>query len=291
MAEVGFIGLGLMGEGMARRLLGAGRSLVVWNRSTDKSAALLKESPSVRVASTPAEVVASCDLIYCMLSTPEAVQSVYEMEEGILSAVRPGKAIVDCATLSEDDMIRLEAQVKEKGGTFLEAPVSGSKGPAASGQLVFLCGGDEQLFSSCASDLDAMGKAKFFFGKAGAGTRMKLIVNMIMGSMMSAFGEGLSLCDAAGLDGSKLLEVLDLGALANPMFKLKGPKMLSSEYAPNFPLKHAEKDMRLAMEFGKKAGIDLPVASAADAAMRKSMEAGHADDDFSAVIEAQKKGT
>lgn len=181
MDSIGFIGLGLMGEGMARRLLGHGRSLVVWNRSREKSDALKSEaSDKVQIAATPAAVVAACDLVYCMLSTPDAVKSVYEMDDGILDGICAGKCIVDCATLAEEDMERLSEQVTEKGGRFLEAPVSGSKGPAAQGQLIFLCSGDEELFVSCAQDLDAMGKAKFFFGAVGAGTRMKLVVNMVM---------------------------------------------------------------------------------------------------------------
>jgi len=279
-----------MGEGMARRLLGGGRSLVVWNRSAEKSEALKAESPEkVEVVATPAAVLAACDLVYCMLSTPDVCKSVYEMEGGVLAGVTEGKCIVDCATLAEEDMQRLSGQVVAKGGRFLEAPVSGSKGPAAQGQLIFLCGGDEALFTSCADDLDVMGKAKFFFGAVGQGTRMKLVVNMVMGSMMSAFGEGLSLCDAVGLDGAQLLQVLDLGVMANPMFKLKGPKMLASDHAANFPLKHAEKDMRLAVAMGQAHGIELPVASTADTSMKKAIDAGHGDKDFSAVVEGQKK--
>ena len=131
----------------------------------------------------------ACDLVYVMLSTPEAVKAVYEMDGGVLAGVGAGKCIVDCATLAPEDMIRLSEQVTSKGGRFLEAPVSGSKGPAAAGALIFLAGGDEALYADCAADFDAMGKAKFHFGAVGAGTRMKLVVNMLMGSMMCAFGE------------------------------------------------------------------------------------------------------
>lgn len=214
--RIGFIGLGLMGEGMSRRLVTAGgRSLCVWNRSPAKSEALTAElgADKVVVASTPSEVVSSCDIVYCMLSTPSAVKAVYEMEDGVLAGVSASTCIIDCATLCETDMHRLSAQVAERGGRFLEAPVSGSKGPAAAGQLIFLAAGDEALYASVASDLDAMGKAKFFFGEVGKGTRMKLVVNMVMGSMMAAFGEGISLADASGLDPTQLLQVLDLGVM------------------------------------------------------------------------------
>ena len=182
MGDIGFIGLGIMGDGMARRLVNtAGRNLLVWNRSADKSTALVQEvgADRVKVAPDPASVIEACSIVYVMLSTPDAVRSVYNMDRGILAGVSKGKAIIDCATLAVEDMEHLAREVGERGGTFLEAPVSGSKGPAVAGQLIFLTGGDESLYTSVAADLDAMGKAKFFLGTVGAGTRMKLCVNMV----------------------------------------------------------------------------------------------------------------
>lgn len=227
-----------------------------------------------------------------------------------------------------------------KGGRFLEAPVSGSKGPAANGQLIFLAGGDKALYDTVAPELDAMGKKSFHFGEVGAGTKMKLVVNMVMGTMMCAFGEGLHLCTEQGLDASQLLEVrplpaapgpgarpngrragpaassspqrcprlswpsiapgvspaqpvaaqvLELGAIANPMFKLKGPKMLQGDHAPNFPLQHAHKDMRLAVAAGEAVGLGMPVSAAAESAMKRARDEGHGELDFSAVYEGQKK--
>ena len=135
---VGFIGLGHMGEGMARRLLShGGRKLIVWNRSAGKSKALETEAAGkVQVAASPADVVRGATIIFVMLSTPDAVKEVYEMEGGILSGMSAGKKLVDCATLAVADMERLSSQVLAKGGRFLEAPVSGSKVPAATGQLI-----------------------------------------------------------------------------------------------------------------------------------------------------------
>ena len=178
---VGFIGLGHMGEGMARRLLShGGRKLIVWNRSAGKSKALeTEQAGKVQVAASPADVVKGATIIFVMLSTPDAVKEVYEMEGGILSGMSAGKKIVDCATLAVADMERVSSQVLAKGGRFIEAPVSGSKVPAATGQLIFLCGGDEALYGEVAKDLDAMGKAKFFFGAVGAGTKVKLAVKTV----------------------------------------------------------------------------------------------------------------
>ena len=287
---VGFIGLGHMGEGMARRLLSHGnRKLVVWNRSAAKSKQLETEgNGKVTVVATPAAVLKAATITYVMLSTPEAARAVYSMEGGILGGVSAGKKIIDCATLAVEDMEWIAAAVTAKGGRFLEAPVSGSKVPAATGQLIFLAGGEEALYKEVAPDLDAMGKAKFFFGPVGSGTKVKLAVNMVMGTFLATLGEGLSLTAAAGIEPKLLLEVLDLGVMSCPLYKLKGPKMLASDYAPHFPLKHAEKDVKLAIGLATKVGLGLPVAEAVDQSMMRAMAIGLGDNDFAATYETQK---
>ena len=172
----------VVGEGMANNLLKSGRDLAVWNRTDSKSTSFAEPwGERCVVCESPAEVFDKCSLVYCMLSTPEACKAVYEMEKGVIAGVKAGKSVVDCATLAAEDQQRMSIQVKERGGRFLEAPVSGSKGPAATGQLIFLCAGDEELFKEIKQDLDAMGKASLFLGESGAGARMKLAVNMVMG--------------------------------------------------------------------------------------------------------------
>jgi len=296
--------LGIMGDGMTRRLLQSGRRLVVWNRSVEKSERLQSEygTEAVVVASSAREVVESCELTYAMLSDQPASEAVYhDPAEGILKGLAEAQAaglgsrrLVDAATLSEEHMQGLAHEVSKRGATFLEAPVSGSKGPAATGQLVFLCGGDKELFEDpqVQLDLGAMGKASYLIGEeVGAGTRMKLVVNMVMGSMLTSLGEGLRLCDGAGLDQSQLVEVLGLGAMANPMFNLKGPNMAKNQHPTNFPLKHATKDMRLAMGLAQELGLhsNIPVSVAATAEFDRALALGYGDDDFSAVTEQAPK--
>ena len=191
----GFIGVGIMGLGMAENLLVSsrtvggppppfgsppspaqknGRPLVVWNRTAAACDPLLAAYPALCTrVETAAEVVAACSITWSMLSTLEASEAVFP---GVLDAVGPGKSIVDCATFTPERMQAMEAAVMAKGGRFIEGPVSGSKGPAAAGQLIFLCGGDESLFAEVAPELGYMGKASFNFGPVGAGTRMKLVV-------------------------------------------------------------------------------------------------------------------
>eukprot|EP00611_Tribonema_gayanum_P022772 TRINITY_DN4646_c1_g1_i3.p1 TRINITY_DN4646_c1_g1~~TRINITY_DN4646_c1_g1_i3.p1 ORF type:complete len:238 (-),score=54.40 TRINITY_DN4646_c1_g1_i3:318-998(-) len=220
-AVIGFIGVGgIMGQGMAHNLAKAGRSLLVWNRSKGAADQFASETGAV-ACETPKEVIEKADITYLMLSDLAASASVYSGETGVLAGVSAGKALVDCATLTAERMMELDEAVTAKGGVFLEAPVSGSKGPAAQGTLVFLCGGNKELFDRVKPDLDVMGKAAFHFGATGQGSKMKLVVNMTMGSMLSVLAEGLSLAEAAGIPQQGLLDVLDLSACANPMYKLK----------------------------------------------------------------------
>lgn len=294
----GFVGIGIMGEGMAARLLSqevAGSKenpLVIWNRTTSKCEALKEQFPdkNIIIKDTAKEVVETCKITYSMLSTPEVSKIVFESDNGVLAGVSDGKSIVDCATLAEEDMKRMSEAVTEKGGRFLEAPVSGSKVPAAMGALIFLCAGSSDLFNEIKDNgLKAMGKASHFFGdQVGFGTRAKLVVNSLMGTMVAAYGEALALSESVGLDASKMIEIIGQGAIQSPVYGLKGPKMIVNDHAPNFPLKHAHKDMALASAMAKDAGVEFSVMDQAETlfrAARNDEELNLADLDFSAVFE------
>lgn len=134
-----------------------------------------------------------------------------------------------------------------------------------------------------------MGKKSFYLGATGAAARMKLVVNMIMGSMMGAFCEGMALADKGGLEQGALLEILGLGAIANPMFTLKGPAIMNRAYPPAFPLKHQQKDLRLALALGDTLNQPLPVAAAANELYKNAKAQGRGDEDFAAVFEATQK--
>lgn len=158
------------------------------------------------------------------------------------------------------------------------------------GVLIFLCAGSEDLFNEIKDDgLNVMGKASHYFGaEVGMGTRSKLVVNSLMGTMVAAFGEGLAVAEAVGLDPNKMIEVIGQGAIQSPVYGLKGPKMVVKDHAPNFPLKHAHKDMALAVDMAKKAGVEYSVMEQAEKVFRSAREdtdLGLADLDFSAVFE------
>lgn len=299
MAATGFVGIGIMGEGMAARLLSEGiagmdenNPLIIWNRTASKCTALKEKFPdkTVIIKDTAKEVVEACKITYSILSTPEVSKIVFEAETGVLAGVSEGKAIVDCATLAEEDMKRMSEGVTAKGGRFLEAPVSGSKVPAAMGALIFLCAGSSDLFNEIKdTGLKSMGKASHFFGETvGFGTRAKLVVNSLMGTMVAAFGEALALSESVGLDATTMIEIIGQGAIMSPVYALKGPKMIVGDHSPNFPLKHAHKDMALASSMAKEAGVEYSVMDQAETlfrAARSDEELKLADQDFSAVFE------
>lgn len=224
------------------------------------------------------------NVTFSMLSDMAASCSVFDAPEvGIIAGVSDGKVIVDCATLSPQRMQEEEAAILARGGRYLEAPVSGSKGPAEAGQLVFLCGGPEDLFQSLAPALDAMGKARFLYGPVGQGSKVKLVINMVMGTMLNAFTEGLALANSLELPVDDLLKAIDLGAISNPMFKAKGAAIQSGQFTTNFPLKHAQKDLKLALDLAKEQGMQLPTTHAANDSYVKALSEGLGDEDFCAV--------
>jgi 3-hydroxyisobutyrate dehydrogenase-like beta-hydroxyacid dehydrogenase len=283
--RLGFVGLGIMGAPMALNLIKGGHDLTVWNR-TAAACEPLKEA-GAKVAATPAAVASACDITFAMLADPEAARAVALGPDGICDGLAAGRSYIDMSTVDAATSGRIAVAVEACGGRFLEAPVSGTRAPAEQGTLIILAAGDESLYKEAAEALDLMGKKRTFAGEVGQGARLKLVVNMIMGGMMSAFCEGLTLARQSQLDTAELLDILDAGALGNPMFRGKGPQMLADNFAVAFPLKHMQKDLRLALELGHDLQVKLPTAGTANDAFVRALAAGDGDLDFSALLRTQ----
>jgi 3-hydroxyisobutyrate dehydrogenase-like beta-hydroxyacid dehydrogenase len=281
MTKYGFLGLGLMGSAMATNLVQAGLDVTVWNRNPAKCAPLV--ALGARQAGTPGEVAAACDISFAMLSDPAAAREVGYAPEGVLSGTGAGRGYVDMSTVDDVTAKEIAAAITKAGGTFLEAPVSGTKKPAVDGTLIILAAGDKALYDQAAPAFAKMGKMSLYLGAVGQGARMKLVVNMILGGMMATFCEGMALGEKGGLDGRLILEVLDAGALANGMFKGKGAMLLQGEFPTSFPLKHMQKDLRLAVALGDELGQPLHTAATANETFKRACAAGHADEDVAAV--------
>lgn len=271
---------------MALNLIKAGVDLTVWNRTKSKCDPLI--SLGAKYKPSPEEVAASCDLTFAMLADPQSAVDVACGKHGVANGIGPGKGYVDVSTVDVDTSKLINGHIKSTGALFLEAPVSGSKKPAEDGQLIFLTAGDRNLYETVAPFLDIMGKSKFYLGDVGNGAAMKLVVNMIMGSMMASFSEGLLLSEKVGLDPKVLVEVISQGAISAPMYSMKGPSMIQSNYPTAFPLKHQQKDLRLALGLAESVSQPIPIAAAANELYKVAKSHGYSDEDFSAVIEALK---
>ncbi|ERM93969.1 hypothetical protein AMTRI_Chr05g60460 [Amborella trichopoda] len=282
--RIGFLGLGIMGSPMAQNLIKAGCNVTIWNRTKSKCDPLI--NLGAKYESSPMEVASSCDVTFAMLADPESAVDVACGTQGVIHGIGPGKGYVDISTVDGATSKLIGGNIKSTGALFLEAPVSGSKKPAEDGQLIFLTAGDRSLYDKVVSFLDIMGKSRFYLGDVGNGAAMKLVVNMIMGSMMATFSEGLILSEKLGLDPNVLIEVVSQGAISAPMFSTKGPSMVQALYPTAFPLKHQQKDMRLALGMAESVAQPTPIAAAANELYKVAKSRGLSDEDFSAVIEA-----
>jgi len=284
MQKFGFIGLGIMGSAMAKNLVRAGFDVTVWNRTPEKCAELAELG--AKVAMTPREVAQGCPITFAMLADPAAAEAVCFGPDGVLAGIGDGRGYVDMSTVDAGISRRIATAVTGKGGRFLEAPVSGSKKPAEDGTLIILSAGDRSLYEEAMPGFEKMGKKVLYLGEVGNGANMKLVVNMVMGGMMSIFCEGLALGEKAGLDRSDIMEVIDAGAMANPMFRMKGNLIDKGDFTVAFPLKHMQKDLRLAVDLGDRFKQPLYSAAIANEVFKKARELGFGEEDFSALFKA-----
>lgn len=287
MQKVGYLGLGIMGSAMAHNLVKAGFDVTVWNRTAARCAPLVEAG--AKQAATAAEVVASCPMTFACVSDPAAAEALCFGPEGVLEGIAEGHGYVDMSTIDAATSQRTGEAITAKGARYLEAPVSGSKKPAIDGNLIILAAGEQGLYDEAKDAFEVMGKKHLFLGEVGQGARMKLVVNMVMGAMMTAFNEGLVLAEASGLSTTELLDVLDAGAMSNPMFRIKGPLIQEQAFSPAFPLKHMQKDIRLALLLGDELGHGMPTIAAANEVFKRARALGFADNDFSAVHMAARE--
>jgi 3-hydroxyisobutyrate dehydrogenase-like beta-hydroxyacid dehydrogenase len=280
--NIGFIGLGIMGSAMAANLQKAGYRLTIWNRSADKCNQL--RVGGAVVAASPKAVAATSDIIISMMAAPTAVAAVRDGADGIIAGLEPGSGYIDMSTVDEETVLQSACLCAAKGALFLEAPVAGSRKPAEDATLTIMAAGDRALYDKAWPLLEKMGKKILYLGEAGNAACMKLANNLIMGGMLTAFCEGMTLAAKTGLDTGQLLEVLDSGAMSNPMFRMKGSLVAqNTEFPVAFPLKHMQKDLRLALQLAEESGQRLFTTATVNELFKKALAEGLGDSDFSAV--------
>lgn len=289
MERIAILGTGIMGGGMARTLLRAGYPVTVYNRTRERAEPLAEAG--ARVAETPREAAADAEVIVGMVSDDSASQAIWLGPEGALAGARAGSVLIESSTLSTGWVGELAGLAAEKGCLFLDAPVTGSRVPAETGQLVFFVGGESATLERVRPILDVMGRRIFHMGPTGSGATMKLINNLMAGVHVVALAEGLILAEEAGLDLPQVVEALLDGAPASPVVKGKAEPIAARDYETHFALRWMHKDMSYALDEAARRTVSLPLVALAREIYRLAMSRGLADADFSAVAEVLRPAT
>ncbi|MGD0811483.1 MAG: NAD(P)-dependent oxidoreductase [Acidimicrobiales bacterium] len=279
--HVAVIGSGIMGSAMARNLIAAGLSTTVWDRS--KSATDPLANAGASVAASVAEAVRDAAVVITMLPTAE-IASAAVLDDGVSDALAPGAVLAQMGTIGVLGTTDLASSLGKlrPDVMFVDAPVSGSKGPAESGQLLILASGPPEARPIVAPAFDAIGRKTVWLGEAGQGTRMKLVINAYMSVLIEGVAEALVLARRLGIDAAQLEECIEGGPLDAPIADAKLHKMEGGDFAPEFPLEWALKDVNLAID---EAGDgSLPILAALSAQWQAAVEAGHGREDISAAV-------
>jgi 3-hydroxyisobutyrate dehydrogenase len=285
--RIAFLGLGIMGSGMARNLLTKSFPLTVFNRNAEKSKPFVNEG--AHVAGSPREAAERAEIIVSMVADDIAARSLWLGENGALAGAKPGTICIESSTVTVNWVRELAAAAAQKKCEFLDAPVTGSKNQAAGGELNFLVGGDSATLEKARPVLAAMGKTITHLGPTGSGAMIKLINNFVCGVQVAALAEALTMIERSGLDRAKALEILTHGAPGSPLVRTVAGRMTAPDFTPNFLLRLMAKDIGYAIQEGRKLSVELVTAKAALEDFQKAIAAGLGDKDIAAIVEPFRK--
>jgi 3-hydroxyisobutyrate dehydrogenase len=280
---IGFIGLGAMGSLMADNLLQAGHTLRVWNRTASRCAPLV--AGGAQAFASPAQAAQGADFVVSMVADDAATAEVMLGTGGVLDTFR-GQAIIDCSTNSPVMARRVAQAASAHHTAYLDAPVSGSLAQARGRELVFMVGGAAQAVTAAMPLFEAMGRMVRHMGDSGSGATVKLINNMMSGTVNAAIAEAVSVAEAAGLDVLQVGELLAEGAAGCRLMKTKIPKIAARDFSPQFQLGLMDKDLRYFLDMARELDRPVPMASAARHQMQSARLAGLGTQDVSAVFAA-----
>ena len=278
--QIGFIGLGLMGSRLTRRLHLTSWNVQAWNRSPGPADVLRQEG--VMIAASLAKLVGDSDVVLSSLANDEAVYSVYFGKDGVFSAARRGSVILEMSTISPELSRLLHRQACSLGIRFLDVAISGSTPAVEAGTITLLAGGKQSTFEECVPIFESIAKQWFLMGPGSSGVLMKLVVNLLLGLDMQAIAEAVSLGEHLKIDRNLMLDVLSRTAVIPPAFVGKFQKIKNSDYSPEFPLRLMSKDMDLAMNAARSSGAVLPAATAAQSVLASNVST-NGDLDLAAI--------
>jgi 3-hydroxyisobutyrate dehydrogenase len=284
---VGFIGLGIMGRGMARNLIQAGFELRVWNRTASRIDELV-DAEAV-AADSPAELASQCDIIIvCVSDTPD-VQAVILGENGIIHGAQSGALVIDTSTISPRATREIAERLAQHGVHMLDAPISGGSEGAAKGTLSIMVGGESAQMERAMPVFSAMGEKITHVGGTGAGQMVKLVNQIRVVGNALAMCEALVFAQAGGLDLEKTLAAVSDGAAGSWMLTMRGPQILERDWSPGFTIDLQQKDVRLALVAADELGVPVPITSMAFHYYRSLQAQGLGGDGNHALIKAMER--
>jgi 2-hydroxy-3-oxopropionate reductase len=283
METIGFIGLGVMGKPMAKHLLTAGHPLVVHNRS--RGAVDELAGAGAIAASSPAEVARQASVVITMVPDTPDVELVLTGDAGVLSTLQRGAVVIDMSSISPVVTKRLSARVSERGGTMLDAPVSGGEVGAINASLSIMVGGDRAAFDRMRPILARMGNPEriVYIGGSGAGQVCKICNQMAIGGALAGVSEAFALAKKAGVDAARVREALLGGFAASRVLEVHGERMLKANYAPGFRTRLYQKDLRIANEAAAANAVAMPATALVTQLVNALVASGGADLDYSAI--------
>ena len=281
--NIAVLGLGNIGAGMARRLLGAGFPVTVYNRRREISAPFA--TAGAKVANTPAQAAREAELVISVVSDDEAARAVWLGANGAMTDINAGTVVVESSTVTPDWVEELAAAAAAKNCPVLDAPVTGSKMQANSGELLFLVGGSPEVLENVRPVLQAMSRDIVHLGRLGSGARMKLINNFVAGVQVAALAEAFALIDRVGLDAAQGLSVLTNGAPGSPLVKTIATRISEKRYETQFATRLMEKDLRYAARMAQSAGLVLATAEPAARLFHEAVLHGFGEQDMASIVE------
>lgn len=285
--KIALLGLGLMGSGMAGRLLDAGYALTVYNRTTVKAQPLIERG--AKLAKTPAEAASEAAIILSMLADDDVCRKVWLGKDGALTGAPEGSTLVESSTVTVSWIEELGRAARERNLDLIDAPVTGSRMQAAAGQLLFLAGGSAETIDKIRPMLKTMSRGIVHLGPVGSGARMKLINNFLCAVQVASLGEAMSLIERSELNPEQAVSILSGGAPGSPIVKTMSAHMLAREYEPNFAVKLMTKDLRYAMGEARQRSQTLTTAEPSLSLFEKAIAAGYGEQDVSSVVEQFRK--
>lgn len=281
--NVAFLGLGTMGYLMAGRVAAAGLDVTVFNR-TESTAARWSQEHGRPWAATPAQAVQGASVVLACLSDDQAVRDVTVGERGAFAAMKPGAVFVDHSTGSASLALELAAEAARRRLNFLDSPVTGGKPGAAKGTLTTMVGGDAVALEAARGTIALYASSIFHVGPSGTGQITKMANQICIGGILESLAEALALAERAGLDQTRVLDVLQSGSARSWQMEQRGPLMVAGRYDFGFSVRWLAKDLSIGLAQARQHGLDLPATDVAASALQSLLDAGFGSDDVSALV-------